>query len=113
MKPKVKSFPSLPKNPSLQQLLSHHIAVSGLTNREIAAACGLGVPNMVTMIKRGHSRLPLERLGPMARTLGIDTYDLFCRWMAEYYSETWRDLAPLLHRATVKSTSESQLPFHQ
>jgi hypothetical protein len=83
----------------VRQLLSYHIALSGLTNREIATACGLGAINMVTMIKRGHSRLPLERLGAIARTLEIDPYDLFCCWMAEYYSDTWNELAQLVRRA--------------
>ena len=99
MKHKTRRYPSLPKHPSVRQVLSHHIILSGLTNREIAAACGLGAVNMVTMIKRGHSRLPLERLGAMARTLKIDPYDLFCRWMAEYYADTWKELAPLVRRA--------------
>jgi hypothetical protein len=54
---------------------------------------------MVSMIKRRHSRLPLERLAVFARTLDIDPFDLFCRWMSEYYPETWAELAPLVRRS--------------
>src|SRR6266496_1299395 len=96
---KLKRIHALPANPSLPQFLAFHIAKSGLTQREIAQACGFLRPNIVSMIKKGHTRLPLERLGAMARVLEVDPHALFLVWMMTYYGETWRELAPLVHWA--------------
>lgn len=86
-KPKLVS--PLSKNPDIHQFLAHHINKSGLTNREISKACGFGRPNMISMIKTGDCRLPLERLGAMADVLKLDPYLLFKRWMKTYHPETW------------------------
>lgn len=86
----------LSHNPSLQEFLAHHIQRAGLTNREVARACGFRRPNVVSMIKHGHTRLPLERLGAMANILEIDAFNLYCRFMHEYFPDTWEDLKPLI-----------------
>jgi hypothetical protein len=82
--------------PLLHEFLSLHIKRSGLTHREIAQACGFKRANVVSMIKLGHTKLPLERLGSMARVLELDTFDLYCRFMEEYYPETWVELRGLI-----------------
>lgn len=81
---------------TVPQILAKHILASGLTNRDIARACGFGRPNMVSMLKRGHTRLPLDRLASIARILDIDVLELFDVWMAEYYGRTWEDLRPIV-----------------
>ena len=86
---KPKTLSPLPTNPDVHQFLAHHIDRSDLTHREIARACGFGRPNMVSMIKTGDCRLPLERLGAMADTLHVDPFALFKLWMKSYYPETW------------------------
>lgn len=63
-----------------------------MTHREIALVCGFGRPNMVSMIKTGDTRLPLERLGAMADALKIDPFQLFKLWMKTYYPDTWDTL---------------------
>jgi transcriptional regulator with XRE-family HTH domain len=85
-----------PTNPTIPQFLAFHIRRSGLTQREVAQACGFLRPNIVSMIKTGGVRLPLERLGAMARVLDVDPAALFVVWMATYYGDTWRELSPLL-----------------
>lgn len=84
-----KTVASLSSNPRIHQFLTHHIEKSGLTQREIAKACGFGRPNMVSMLKTGDTRMPLERLGAMADVLKVDAYDLFVLWMKTYYGGTW------------------------
>jgi len=86
----------LPTNPTIPQFLAFHIKRSGLKQREVARACGFLRPNIVSMIKSGETRLPLERLGAMARILDVDPAALFSVWMATYYGDTWRELGPLV-----------------
>jgi len=89
---KLATIPPLSRKPTFREYLAHHIGRSGLSNREIAAACGFGQPNMVSMIKLGHTRLPLDRIPAMADVLELDVMDLFGRWMREHYPETWEVL---------------------
>jgi len=93
----------LPANPTLAEFISHHISRSHLSQREIAKLCGFVRPNVVSMIRTGDTRLPLDRLGAMARAIDIDPFELYCRFMEEYYSETWRELRPLISRAAPPS----------
>ena len=86
----------LPINPTIPQFLAFHIRRSGLTQREVARACGFLRPNIVSMIQSGETRLPLERLGAMARVLDVDPAALFSAWMATHYGDTWRELSPQL-----------------
>jgi len=92
----------LSANPTLPEILAFHIAQSGLTQREIARSCGFRRPNIVSMIKTGATRLPLERLGTMARVLEVDPLILFRAWMTTYYADTWRELTPLWDRASTE-----------
>ena len=91
-----KVAPALGKTPSLEQFLAHYIDRSGLTQREIATACGFKRPNMVSMMKTGSTRLPLERLGRLADVLGVNPFVLYKLWMRTYYPETWDLLWPYL-----------------
>jgi len=86
----------LPTNSTIPQFLDFHIKRSGLKQREVARACGFLRPNIVSMIKSRETRLPLERLGAMARVLDVDAADLFSVWMTTYYADTWRELGPLV-----------------
>jgi hypothetical protein len=50
----------LPSNPTIPQFLAFHIKRSGLKQRKVARTCGFLRPNIVSMIKSGETRLPLE-----------------------------------------------------
>lgn len=47
------------------------------SHREIARAAGWTQSNMVTMIKKGDTRLPLDRVTAFARAIGVDPLFLF------------------------------------
>ncbi len=47
------------------------------SHREIAQAAGWTQSNMVTMIKKGDAKLPLDRVTPFARAIGVDPLFLF------------------------------------
>lgn len=84
-----KTIAPLCSNPDIHQFLAYHIDRSDLTQREIAKACGFTRPNMISMIKTGDTRLPLERLAAIADVLQIDAFEVFTLWMKTYYPETW------------------------
>lgn len=86
-----KAIAALPKNPTIVQLLAYYVDRSGLMQRDIGQAYGLPA-NMVSMIKTGDARLPLERLPMFASTIGVDVFVLYEAWMRAYYPETWESL---------------------
>ena len=56
---------------------------------EIAADCGWSTPNMVTTIKQGITKLPFDKIGPLAKSLDIDPVYLLRLAMQEYMPETF------------------------
>ena len=81
--------------------LDVQIAVSDLPQKDIAAALGYDNPNVITMFKQGRTKLPLNKVGPLARVLGIDPVHLLRLVMAEYWPDTWKELQDLVGKSLV------------
>lgn len=95
--------------------IASRIEASGQLQKDIAEKVGFERPNMITMVKQGRSRLPIDKIGSMARALGIDPIALFSMCMEEYYPNTWKAIAPCLESAMTASkrprrSSEEVLP---
>jgi transcriptional regulator with XRE-family HTH domain len=82
---------------NVAQYLTYHISKSGKTQREIAREIGYTKPNIITMFKQGLTKLPLEKVGPIAKALEISPDELFYKVMNEYMPETFQAIMPLLH----------------
>jgi len=65
--------------------LTSRIEMSELTQREIAAALGYDKPNIITMIKQGHTKLPLDKVPAMAAALNVDPGLLMRMALREYF----------------------------
>ena len=77
---------------SVAQYITSMIAASGKPQHQIAIDCDWPKPNMVSMIKSGATKVPLDRVGLLAISLGIDPRDLLRRCLAEYIPDTLRAL---------------------
>lgn len=53
----------------LHEYLTQRIFESGLSNIEVAHALGYEKPNVVAMMKQGTMRLPVNKVGAMARAV--------------------------------------------
>ncbi|WP_248411263.1 helix-turn-helix transcriptional regulator, partial [Aliiroseovarius sp. S2029] len=60
----------MPYSPTANNL-SDAIDASGLTQREIADRVGFNHPNVLSMMKQGVTRVPLQRIPALAQTLGM------------------------------------------
>jgi transcriptional regulator with XRE-family HTH domain len=67
-------------------LINSRINDSEKTQREIAMECGWN-PNVISMVKSGEMRLPLDKVGPLAKAIGINPGILFWMVMKEYAPE--------------------------
>lgn len=81
---------------SVAQYLTYHINNSDKTQRQIALEIGYTKANIITMFKQGLTKLPLEKIGPLAKALEIAPDELFYKVMSEYMPETFEALSPIL-----------------
>lgn len=65
--------------------LAAAIESSELTQREIADRVGFKQANIISMLKSGETRVPLDRIPALARTLGMDERELLFLAIAEYH----------------------------
>ena len=68
-------------------MLAVAIETSPLTNREIAERVGFQYPNMVTMLKQGLTKAPLNRIPALEQALDIERGALMRRALHEYEPE--------------------------
>lgn len=87
------------KHCEVARFIENRIRILGKQQTEIAAECGFEKPNMITMIKQGRTKLPLAKVGPMAKALEADPVQLLKLTMKEYMPETWAAIEPHLDEA--------------
>ena len=66
-------------------MLTEAIEKSDLTQREIADRVGFKNANIISMLKTGETRVPLERIPALAATLGLDERQFLLLAIEEYH----------------------------
>ena len=94
---------------TVAKYLDQQISLSEKSQKEIAEACGWERPNMVTMVKQGVSKLPINKVGPLAKVLNVDPVYLFRLVMSEYMPETWSALEEILGQQKLVSEQDLAL----
>ena len=74
---------------TVTEFLKEHIEACGKTHREIAAEVGLDSINMVSMMKTGDTKVPVERARMLARAVGADEAEMLVIVLQTYYPELW------------------------
>jgi len=72
--------------------LSEAIEKSGRSQREIAAEMGYSRPNVLSMMKLGQTKIPIEKAPLLARACGIDPAEFTRHVMQEYAPAVWTTL---------------------
>lgn len=73
--------------------LTNLIDASGKTQREIAHEAGFASQNIISMIKSGDTKVPLNRVPALAKSLGVDPQDLFADCLEAYEPELFEVFA--------------------
>lgn len=58
-----------------------------VTQRDVAAAIGYDKPNILVMIKRGDTKLPVNKVPALAKAIGVDPLHLMRLTLNEYMPE--------------------------
>lgn len=69
------------------ELLAHALNVSGKTQAEVARDVGLARPNVISMMKTGRTKIPLDRIPLLAHSLGVDERRFLRIALEEYHPE--------------------------
>lgn len=83
---KVVKLPPAPstKAKSVAEYISLQLHLCGKAQTQIAEEVGFDKPNVITMIKQGKTKVPLSKIGSMAKALEVDPVFFFRLVMAEY-----------------------------
>lgn len=87
----------------LCSFVARHIDMSEKSQKEIAEAIGYDKPNMLSMVKRGDTRLPIDKVIPLAKALGVDPAGLLVLTLGQYYPDEESELASLFATATTRN----------
>lgn len=101
------------KEMTVARYIASRIREVGKTQAEIAREVGFETPNMVSMIKRGHTKVPLAKVTAMARALEADPKRFVHMCLAEYQPEIWQVLAPFLESALTEHELKILKAFRQ
>lgn len=74
---------------TVAEFVAQQLALSDLTQREVAERLGYDRPNFITMIKQGQSKLPINKAPLLAKTLGLDPAHFLRIVLQEYSPEIW------------------------
>lgn len=83
-------------NSQVASFISTRIRITGKKQIDIAEEAGFDKPNVITMIKQGKTKLPLAKVGAMARALETDPTHLLKLCLSEYQPETWEAVSPYM-----------------
>lgn len=93
---------------TIADFIADRLAESDKTQREIAAECGFETPNIITMFKKGSTKVPLNRIGVLAKSLDADPAHMLRLAMREYMPDTWESIEDTLH-STLLTANELKL----
>lgn len=97
-----------PVRPTVAEFIADRLADTDKTQREISEECGFETPNIITMFKNGSTKLPMNRIGPLAKAIGADPAHLLRLVMTEYLPDTWIEIENIL-QSTVLTANELAL----
>jgi transcriptional regulator with XRE-family HTH domain len=84
------------KKTTVAEYLSGVMGLTDKTQKTIASELGYENPNVISLIKQGRTKLPVNKVQLMAQSLGIDPVNLLRLVMTEYMPETWTVIASVM-----------------
>src|SRR5271168_1559889 len=76
------------------------------TQREIAQEAGYEMANIISMFKRGESRVPLDKIPLLSKALGVDPAHMFRLALEQYWPDRGDIIAKLFGRLASENEEE-------
>lgn len=74
---------------TVAEYLTKAIELSGKTQREVAREVGYDKPNVVSMMKQGQTKVPIEKAPLFAKACGVDPAFFLRLVLEEYHQPAW------------------------
>lgn len=104
-----KEKPLNTENITVAKFIDHQISHNEKLQEKIAAECGFASSNIISMIKNGVTKLPLAKVGVMAKALDVDPTYLLRLTMTEYMPEVWSIMEDIFGRSSFVTAGELEL----
>jgi hypothetical protein len=99
------------KRLSVAEFLRQQLALSPKTQKEIALELGYkpNQPQIISMMKEGVVKLPVNKVAPMAKALGIDPLPLLTIVLNEYMPDAWEIIQEAAAKAGALTDEELEV----
>ena len=94
---------------TVARYFSQQIAVCGKNQKTIAEECGYANPNIITMMKGGSTKVPLDKVALIAKSLEVDPRHFLQLVMNEYHPRAWSIIAENFGQGAVITQAETDL----
>lgn len=103
MATKVVKLPAAPttKARNVAEYISMQLHLCGKSQTQIAEEVGFEKPNVITMIKQGKTKVPLNKIGSMAKALEVDPVFFFRMVMNEYMPDLMDMIAAITNQPVI------------
>ena len=91
------------------RMFAYHVNMSEKSQVSVAAHAGYSRPNVISMLKAGKMKIPVEKIPAFAEALGIDPAPLLRSAMAEYFPGIWSVLQQHLSKDLLVSSDEQHV----
>jgi len=86
---------------SVAEFIDQQIAWTEKSNLQIADECGFPKSNIVSMIRYGKTKMPMNRIGKMAKALEVDSVFFLGLVMQEYDPEGWSVMQEIIGKPVI------------
>lgn len=94
---------------TVARYFTQQIALSGKNQKQIAEECGYVNPNIITMFKKGKTKVPLDRAPAIARALEVDPRHFLLLVLKEYQPEVWEVMSKTLGHEAIVTEDELKI----
>lgn len=87
-------------------MFAYYVNRSKFTQKEIAERAGFTAPNIITMMKTGATRIPIDRIPALCKAINMDPKTLLLSAMTEYVPEQWAAIQEIMGDAITSNETE-------
>lgn len=84
---------------------------SDLTQKELAEYVGFPKPNVISMLKQGLTKVPLDKAGLIAERLGLDVQEFWFKCLKEYQPLVYAEFERI-NKQPCLSSEEIKFIYH-
>lgn len=82
-----------------------------LTQKDLAEYAGFPKPNVISMLKQGKTKVPLDKAGLLAEKLGLDKQEFWFKCFKEYQPNVFAEYERILAQPTLSKDEISLIKY--